>query len=109
MALDAGFGEDCLALGKQLPGHDHCHGLYVLAQNIASLMAESISGMSEARGFVRIAGDAEDEYLPAGPPVSPLTVSYFTMWALFDVRFGSSRETMGSCILRVAPGYDCPS
>ena len=41
--------------------------------------------------------------------MSPLTVSYFTMWALFDVRFGSSRETMGSCILRIAPEFDCPS
>ena len=47
--------------------------------------------------------------MPAGPPMSPLTVSYFTMWALFDVRFGSSRETMGSCILRIAPEFDCPS
>ena len=109
MALEAGFGDGGPALGKQLAGHDPCHGLYVLAENIASLMAESISGMREAKGFVRIAGGAEDEYLPSGPPMSPLTVSYFTMWALFDVRFGSSRETMGSCILRVAPEFGCPS
>ena len=46
---------------------------------------------------------------PSGPPMSPLTVSDFTMWALFDVRFGSSRETMGSCILRIAPEFNCPS
>ena len=71
-------------------------------------MAESISGMREAKGFVRIAGGAEDEYMPSGPPMSPLTVSYFSMWAFFDVRFGSSRETMGSCILRIAPEFDLP-
>ena len=65
--------------------------------------------MREAKGFVRVVGGAEDEYMPAGPPMSPLTVSYFTMWVLFDVRFGSSRETMGSCILRIAPDFDCPS
>ena len=47
--------------------------------------------------------------MPSGPPTSPLTVSYFTMWALFDVRFESSRETVGSCILRVAPEFDCTS
>ncbi len=41
--------------------------------------------------------------------MSPLTVSYFTMWAMFDVRFWSSRETMGSCILRIAPEFDGPS
>ena len=41
--------------------------------------------------------------------MSPLTFSYFSMWAFFDVRFGSSGETMGSCILRIAPEFDCPS
>ena len=108
MALEAGFGDDGLALGK-FAGLDPCHTLYVVAQNVASLMSESISTMREAMGYARIAGDAEDRYLPAGPPMSPLTVSYFTMWALFDVRFGSSRETMGSCILRIAPEFDCPN
>ena len=108
MALEAGFGDDGPALGK-LAGHDPCHALYVVGQNVASLMAESISGMREAKGYVRIVSDAEDQYLPGGPPMSPLTVSHFTMWALFDVRFGSSRETMGSCILRIAPEFDCPS
>ncbi len=109
MALQAGFDDGGLALGKKLADHDPCHALYVVAQNVASLMAESISEMREAKGYVRIAGGAEDEYLPSGPPMSPLTVTYFTMWAMFDVRFGSSRETMGSCILRIAPELDCPS
>ena len=108
MALEAGFGDDGQIL-HDLAGHDPCHALYAVGQNVASLMAETISEMREAKGYVRIVGDAEDEYLPAGPPMSPLTVSYFTMWALFDVRFGSSRETMGSCILRIAPKFDCPS
>ena len=108
MALEAGLGEDGLAL-RDAAGGDPCHALYAVGQNFASLIAESISEMREAKGYVRIVGGAEDEYMPDGPPMSPLTVSYFTMWALFDVRFGSSRETMGSCILRIAPEFDCPS
>ena len=108
MALEAGFGDEGPIPGK-FAGLDPCHAIYAVAENVASLMAESISGMREAKGYVRIAGGAEDEYMPAGPPMSPLTVSYFTMWVLFDVRFGSSRETMGSCILRIAPEFDCPS
>ena len=108
MALEVGFGDDGRALGK-FASLDPCHAVYAMGQNVASLMAESISGMREAKGYVRIAGGAEEEYMPTGPPMSPLTVSYFTMWALFDVRFGSSRETMGSCILRIAPRFDCPS
>ncbi len=108
MALEAGFGQEG-PIPSKFADLDPCHGIYVLAENVVSLMAESISVMREAKGFVRIVGDAEDEYLPSGPPMSPLTVSYFTMWAFFDVTFGSSRETMGSCILRIAPGLDCPS
>ena len=108
MALEAGLGDEGPVPAK-FAGLDPCHGIYALAENVASLMAESISGMREAKGYVRIVGDAEDEYMPSGPPMSPLTVSYFSMWALFDVRFGSSRETMGSCILRIAPEFDCPS
>ena len=109
LAREAGFGDDVQALGKKFAGHDPCYARYVVGQNIASLMAELISGMREAKGYVTIAGAAEDEYVPSGPPMSPLTVSYFTMWALFDVRFGSSRETMGSCTLRIAPEFDYPS
>ena len=108
MALDAGLGGEG-PVPARFADHDPCHGLYALAQNIASLLSESMSTMREAKDFVRIVGAAEDEYMPSGPPMSSLTVSYFTMWALFDVRFGSSRETMGSCILRIAPEFDFPA
>ena len=41
--------------------------------------------------------------------MSPLTVSYFTMWSMFDVRFGKSRETIGQCaFMRLAPVFDFP-
>ena len=108
MVRNAGIGDDLPALGN-FSDLNPCHALYVFGQNVVSLIAKSISGMREAKGFARIAGDAEDEYMPAGPPISPLTVSYFTMWALFDIRFGSSRETMGSCVQRLGPEFDCPA
>ena len=76
MALEAGFGGDGLPLGKFV-GLDPCQALYFVGQNVVSLMSESICMMREANGYVRIAGDAEDRYLPTGPPMSPLTVSYF--------------------------------
>ena len=71
-------------------------------------LGEQISEMKETKGYAKVVGPAEDEYMPGGPPMSPLTTSYFTMWALFDVRFGSSRETMGACILRAAREFDFP-
>jgi hypothetical protein len=40
--------------------------------------------------------------MPGGPPMSPLTGSYFTTRAFFDLRFGPDDETIGTCLLDVA-------
>ena len=44
---------------------------------------------------------AEDEYMPSGPPMSPLTGSYFWMWALYDLRIGKSTDTVAYCQIAV--------
>ena len=48
MALEAGLGDEG-PIPAKFAGLDPCHGIYALAENVASLMAESISGMREAR------------------------------------------------------------
>ncbi len=106
MALETGLVGDVQALSKRFADHDPCHAIYAVGQNFASVVTELISGLREAKGYVRIVGDAKEEYMPGYPPMSPLTTSYFTMWAMFDVRFGSSQETMGTCILRIVPEFD---
>lgn len=108
LALEANFGAEGPTHAK-FAHLEPCHGIYVLTQNVVSLMAETISAMREAKGYYRIVGNAMDEYLPDGPPISPLTASYFSTWALFDVRFGSSSETMGSCILHIVPKLGLPA
>ena len=44
-------------------------------------------------------GKAEDKYLTQGPPVSPLTTSYFTSWAFFDHRIGGEADTLARCLI----------
>ena len=44
---------------------------------------------------------AEDEYLPSGPPMSPLTSSYFWMWALYDLHIGKSTDTVTDCQIAI--------
>jgi hypothetical protein len=78
---------------------DPLHGVYSVVQNVASLFAERVSGYVEFKPYYQIIAEAEDEYMPDGPPFSPLTRSYFTTWAFFDVRFGPDVETIGSCLL----------
>ncbi len=80
-------------------GSDWLHARYAAAQNIASQFAEAASALEEFAPYERAAAEAEDEYLPSGPPMSPLTVSYFTSWALFDLRFGADNETVTGCLL----------
>ncbi len=83
-------------------GHDPLNAAYVAAQNVTSFFAESVSTLDEFDAYYDIVSSAEDTYMPGGPPFSPLTVSYFTTWAMFDVRFGPDQETIGTCLLDVA-------
>jgi len=83
-------------------GHDPLHAAYVAAQNYTSGFAEAVTQFRELDPYCDIAATAEDEYIPDGPPISPLTRSYFTTWAFFDLRFGSDRETLGTCLLDLA-------
>ncbi len=83
-------------------GYDPLHAAYISAQNLLSFFAESVSTFEEFDAYCDIVGAAEDAYMPGGPPLSPITVSYFTTWAWFDVRFGPDQETIGTCLLDVA-------
>jgi len=84
---------------EDLKGYDPVHALYIHVQNMISLFAEQVSIFPEIKEYSRIVGKAEDVYIPDGPPISPLTRSYFTHWAFFDVTFGKDKETIGTCFL----------
>jgi hypothetical protein len=87
-------------------GHDPLHAAYVAAQNFTSFFAEAVSQFPEFDPYCQIVGPAQDEYMPSSPPMSPLTLSYFTTWAFFDVRFGPAGETLGTCLLDLADLLD---
>jgi len=81
--------------------HDPIHAIYVLAHHHLSLFSEEVSVIPLMEEYYDIVSAAEEEYLPTGPPMSPLTKSYFTFWAFFDVRLGPDKETLGTCFLDV--------
>ena len=80
---------------------DPLHAVYVAVQNVTSVFAERVSQLPEFEPYYRVGLDAEENYMPSGPPMSPLTGSYFTTWAFFDLRFGPDHETIGTCLLDV--------
>lgn len=87
-------------------GFDPVHAIYVNTQNLLSFFAEQISAFPELKSFCNIAAKAEDTYMPSGPPMSPLTNSYFGLWLLCDLVFGPDKETIIDCFLGVASGMN---
>ena len=78
------------------------HSVYVYVQNQVSVMSETITQLPMLDKLTAVVGKAEDAYMPSGPPMSPLTGSYFFCWAVFDAAKGRAKETIGTCILAVA-------
>ena len=77
-------------------GFDPVHAIYVFVQNISSYFAEGVSHLPEMKAFAKIYTKAEDEYMPSGPPMSPLTTSFFTAWGFYDLRFDGT-DTLAKC------------
>ncbi len=82
-------------------GYDPVHAAYISAQNILSYFCEKVSSLPALEEFCQLGELATQEYMPSGPPWSPLTTSYFSCWLYFDVTFGSDRETIATCLIDV--------
>lgn len=94
-----------VATQKQLADLHPAHAVYVYAQNQVSVMSEQLTALQEMAAFVKLISAAEDEYLPSGPPMSPLTASFFTCWAFFDACIGEAEETIGTTIMAVGAAF----
>lgn len=67
-------------------------------------MSEQLTALEENR-FVKLLAKAEEEYAPVGPPMSPLTTSFFTCWAFFDACVGLAEETIGTTTMAVGSAF----
>jgi hypothetical protein len=75
------------------------HAAYTHVLNQVSILAETLSQPDEVDRISNVVNRAEDEYVPDGPPMSPLTRSFFNSWTFFDCGVGIERETFGTIIL----------
>lgn len=83
--------------------YDPLHAIYVSAQNHMSVLAGAISALPQFDRCARVVADAEDTYMPSGPPFSPLTPSFYSLWVMCDLRLGKGSETMGSWLVELVP------
>lgn len=93
-ALQAGT-----ASRDELAGMDPSHGWYVRAQQQLSILVEHTGAMRETLCLTDPINDADDEYMPLGPPMSPLTASYFFYWSTCDLSPNGDGETLASATL----------
>lgn len=83
-------------------GFDPLHAVYVYTQNFLSVLVEQAIELPELRHWVELYESLEEDYMPAGPPMSPLTRSYFLSWSGFDLPFGEHNETVTQCMIQLA-------
>ena len=86
---------------KEMSDLDPVHAVFAYAQNKLSVFVEQLSELPELTKLVNSIADAQDEYMPSFPPMSPLTKSYFTCWGFFDLTSGIKRETFGTITIDV--------
>jgi hypothetical protein len=75
---------------------DPLHAVYAYAQNKMSVLVEDLSELPMCAALADAYSAAEEEYSPSGSPMSPLTMSYFFCWGVFDSHVGKEKETLGT-------------
>lgn len=100
--------QETVATREELADLHPAHAIYVYAQNQLSIMSEQLAALKEMDRFGKLISRAEEEYMPSGPPMSPLTRSFFTCWALFDACIGLAEETLGTTSIAVGATFGTP-
>lgn len=81
---------------NKLTEYDPIHTLYIYGQNQLSVLIEQLCELPMLEKLADAYAQAEGEYMPSFPPMSPLTGSYFVCWGAFDLCSGAKRETFGT-------------
>ena len=93
--------QKAVATREDLADLHPAHAVYVHVQSQVSVLVEQLAELPETAKLANRIEAAQDEYMPGGPPMSPLTTSHFSCWAFFDAAAGARRETLGTCVLAV--------
>lgn len=86
---------------EHVDGMHPVHAYWSFVQYHLSFFAEALLTVEEASRFRRLISAAEEEYMPLGPPMSPLTATYFFGWAYCDLAVGLAKERAGACAVDV--------
>lgn len=81
-------------------------GEYSACVFLVSAFAQLVLADSSSKKLVKTLLDAEDEYVPGYPPMSPVTDSFFTSWSFLDLAAGKDKETVVAALLDLAGHFE---
>lgn len=78
------------------------HAMYTYVQNQVHVMISQLLSLPAMDAFNDAVCDAEEDYQPGWPPISPISAVYFGTWTAYDLPVGPRRETLGQVVVAVA-------
>ena len=79
------------------------HAEWMRAFHVLFDLASNLLNTSALRKLAEQVAAAQEEYMPGGPPMSPIFDSVFSTWWLSDLPIGPRRETVCSIIVDLTP------
>ena len=71
-------------------------------------MGFGLLGLRHMRTFAERIEDTEERYMPGGPPMSPLTDSFHSLWSVADLSAGLKKESLATVAIAVARTLGMP-
>jgi hypothetical protein len=85
---------------------NHAHWMQVF--RVLASLGNALLGTSSLRKLGERVEAADQEYMPGGPPSSPILDSVFVSWYLADLGAGPRRESICSILADIAPVVGLP-
>ena len=85
----------------EVAGVSSLYAYYLQTHIGLSGVMQSVGTTPEMKAWRQRAIELEEEYMPGGPPMSPITDSYWESWLHYDMTVGPAHETLGGISLRV--------
>jgi hypothetical protein len=85
------------------------HAAWMHVFKVLGSLAHLALSTSALRKLADRVAAADDEYMPGGPPQSPILDSFFTSWWMADLTVGPVRESMCSVLADVGPALGMPA
>ena len=100
------------AMDAATAGSDELPASHAAWMRSVTVMSAFAGGLLETHALRKLAdrvARADEEYMPGGPPQSPVLDSAFASWWMADLPVGPTRETMSSIIADLGPVMGWPA